>query len=96
MEPCVYILASRARGSLYIGVTSDLRRRLAQHRDGMVSHTRRYRISKLVYFEFHDRMANAIQREKNLKYWRRAWKVELIETTNPTWKDLTDQLIWLD
>jgi putative endonuclease len=62
----------------------------------MVSHTRRYRISKLVYFEFHDRMANAIQREKNLKYWRRAWKVELIETTNPTWKDLTDQLIWLD
>ncbi|MDA0341721.1 MAG: GIY-YIG nuclease family protein [Proteobacteria bacterium] len=96
MKPCVYILASRRNGSLYIGVTSDIRRRLAQHHDGAVSHTRRYRIFRLVHLEFHQRIADAIQREKNLKFWRRAWKIELIETSNPNWDDLSKQFTGLE
>jgi len=94
MEPVIYILASRRNGSLYIGVTSDIRRRLAQHRDGKVAHTQRYRIGHLVYFEWHDTIDGAIAREKRLKKWRRAWKVALIEAVNPTWDDLTLKSGW--
>ncbi|MBL6601165.1 MAG: GIY-YIG nuclease family protein [Alphaproteobacteria bacterium] len=96
MKPCVYILASRRHGAIYIGVTGNIRRRLAQHQSGEVIHTRRYKISNLVFLEFHDRITDAIQREKNLKFWRRVWKIDLIETTNPTWQDLSKQLTWLD
>lgn len=96
MRAFVYILASRRNGFLYVGVTSDIRRRLAQHYDGQVRHTRRYHIRQLVYLEPHDRISDAIQREKQLKFWKRAWKFRIIEENNPNWNDLAKQLIWLD
>ncbi|MDA1309543.1 MAG: GIY-YIG nuclease family protein [Proteobacteria bacterium] len=96
MEPCVYILASKRGGTLYIGVTSNIRRRLWEHRDGRVAFTRRYSIQRLVFIEFHRRIADAIAREKNLKEWNRAWKIRLIEASNRQWNDLARTLAWLD
>jgi putative endonuclease len=85
----VYILASQPQGTLYIGVTNDLIRRVAEHKDGRVpGFTKRYGVSKLVYFEEHGDYAQAIAREKTLKRWRRDWKRELIEQYNPHWADL--------
>jgi len=93
MQPCVYILASRRNGTLYVGVTSDLSRRVSEHRADMIDgFTRRYGVHGLVYAEFHATMAEAIQREKHIKKWRRAWKIRLIEQTNPTWRDLYDEI----
>ena len=87
--PCVYILASRERGTLYIGVTSDLPKRVWQHRTGQVEgFTRQYTVTRLVWFEVHEEMLSAIAREKRLKAWRRAWKIELVESNNPGWVDL--------
>ena len=87
--PCVYILASRERGTLYIGVTSDLPQRVWQHRTGQVEgFTRQYTVTRLVWFEAHEEMLSAIAREKRLKAWRRAWKIELVESNNPGWVDL--------
>ena len=92
-RPCVYILANRRNGTLYIGVTSDLSRRAWEHRSGAVEgFTRRYAVKMLVYAEFHDTMPEAILSEKRLKKWRRAWKLELIERHNPQWRDLYDDL----
>jgi putative endonuclease len=94
MRPCVYILASQRNGTLYVGVTSDLAYRVTQHRSGTGSEfVHRYAVHRLVRVEFHDTMAGAIQREKQLKRWRRAWKLELIERDNPQWRDLSDELI---
>jgi putative endonuclease len=94
MRPCVYILASRRNGTLYIGVTSDLRRRVWEHKTDLVAgFTREYHVHTLVYAEFHARMAKAIQREKRIKAWRRAWKIELIEAANPAWRDLFDDIL---
>jgi putative endonuclease len=91
-QPVVYILASGTRGTLYIGVTSDLARRVDGHRSGVVAgFTRRYAVERLVYFELHESMEAAIQREKQLKKWNRLWKIELIEQSNPEWRDLSDQ-----
>lgn len=88
----VYILASKRNGTLYVGVTSDLSGRIVEHRDGLVpGFTKRYGIAMLVYFEEHDDIGEAIRREKRIKRWRRAWKIELIESRNPDWRDL-----WLD
>ena len=88
-NPCVYILASRRNGTLYIGVTSDLLRRVHEHRtDAVPGFTRRYRVHTLVWFEQHATMESAIAREKALKEWKRAWKIELIEAGNPRWVDL--------
>jgi putative endonuclease len=88
-EPAVYILASRRHGTLYIGVTSDLPARIHAHRESLIpGFTRRYGVKRLVHFEMFDMMDAAIQREKRLKEWRRAWKIELIEATNPHWDDL--------
>jgi putative endonuclease len=85
----VYILASDAGGTLYIGVTNDLVRRAYEHRtDAVDGFSRRYRVHRLVYFEQFDQIEFAIQREKRLKKWTRAWKIELIEKTNPHWVDL--------
>jgi putative endonuclease len=93
-RPCVYILASRQNGTLYVGVTSDLANRVWQHRSEAVSSfVRDYRVYRLVYAEFHQTMADAILREKRLKKWRRAWKLELIEAQNPQWRDLNDDQI---
>jgi putative endonuclease len=85
----VYILASRIGGTLYIGVTNDLARRCHEHREKLADgFTRRYEVSRLVYFECLDDPKNAIRREKQLKKWNRSWKVRLIETNNPNWDDL--------
>jgi putative endonuclease len=92
-QPCVYILASRRNGTLYIGVTSDLPKRIWEHRSDVVpGFTRRYGVHMLVYFEVHETMEGAIRREKQVKEWRRAWKVRLIEEGNPDWRDLYDTL----
>ena len=96
MEPVIYMLASRRNGSLYIGVTTYIRRRLTEHRLCRVAHTHKYRIGRLVYLEGHVTILSAIAREKKLKKWRRAWKIALIATVNPDWDDLTKQAGWLD
>jgi putative endonuclease len=89
----VYLLASRSRGTLYIGVTSDLPRRMWEHKTKATSgFTSRYGVDRLVWFEQHATAENAIQREKQIKEWRRAWKIELVETTNPHWVDLYPSL----
>jgi len=90
----VYILASRPGGAIYTGVTNDLVRRVSEHRNGSVQgHTKRYGIDKLVYFEAHSSAYQAIQREKNIKHWPRAWKSRLIARTNAEWRDLYDEII---
>ncbi len=87
-QPCVYILASRRHGTLYIGVTSNLLTRLYQHRDGVIDgFTKRHGVHRLVYFEMIERMEAAIAREKQLKAWRHDWKIALIERENPFWED---------
>ncbi len=89
--PCVYILASKRDGVLYVGVTSDLHGRMAQHDQGLLEgFSKRYGVKLLVYFEFHQTMDDAIRREKQLKDWKRAWKVRLIESMNPEWHSLFD------
>jgi putative endonuclease len=93
-QPCVYILCSRKYGTLYVGVTSNVARRAWEHREGLVEgFTRRYGIKTLVYLEFHATMIDAITREKQIKEWQRVWKLELIEATNPEWRDLYEDLI---
>ncbi len=88
----VYILASKPYGTLYIGVTSNLAGRIDAHRNGSVEgFTREHGVHTLVYFEVHAGMYEAIQREKRLKKWNRAWKIRLIEEMNPEWKDLSAQ-----
>ena len=85
----VYILASRTGGTLYIGVTNDLVRRVLEHKSKLIeSFTEKYDVVKLVYFEQFDDPENAIKREKRLKKWNRAWKIRLIEQHNPNWEDL--------
>jgi putative endonuclease len=87
----VYILASRRNGTLYTGITSDLHGRIQAHREGRGSaFVRKYGVTRLVWFEEYPLYADAIQRETNLKRWKRAWKLELIEKTNPNWDDLTE------
>ena len=92
-QPVVYILASKPYGTLYIGVTSNLSSRIDAHRlDVVEGFTTKYGVHRLVYFELHDSMYYAIQREKQLKKWNRAWKLELIEKANPLWADLSGQV----
>ncbi len=89
----VYIMTNRPDGTLYVGVTSDLGRRVWEHREGICDgFTRQYGLRRLVYAEHHDDIRGAIQREKNLKHWSRTWKVRLIHAQNPEWDDLYDKL----
>jgi putative endonuclease len=89
----VYIMTNKRDGVLYVGVTSDLPKRAWEHREGVVAgFTKRYGLKMLVYFEWHDEIALAIQREKNIKHWPRAWKIDLIRSVNPDWKDLFEAL----
>ncbi len=89
----VYILASRMGGTLYIGVTNDLVRRVAEHREGLADgFTKKYTVRRLVHFEQFDDIENAIRREMRLKSWNRSWKIRLIEETNPNWIDLYYQI----
>jgi putative endonuclease len=86
---CVYILASKRNGTLYVGVTSDVARRVWEHKSGAVAgFTQKYGVYLLVYAEFRDTMPDAILREKQIKKWRRKWKLELIERDNSEWRDL--------
>ena len=90
----VYILASQCRGTLYIGSTTDLIKRIFEHKNKFVpGFTEKYNVTNLVYFEEHSTIMEAGQREKQLKKWARQWKLDLIETNNPHWKDLYDALI---
>ncbi len=92
-HPAVYILASKRNGTLYIGVTSHLLKRVWEHKNDLVEgFTRKYQVHRLVYFEQHQEMLAAIGREKQLKKWNRAWKIELIEKQNPAWRDLWDDI----
>src|SRR5262245_58120923 len=91
--PAVYMLASKRNGTLYTGVTSNLPARIYQHRNGVLpGFTREYGVKLLVWFEVHDTMEGAIVREKRIKKWNRAWKLELIEAANPEWRDLAEDL----
>jgi putative endonuclease len=89
----VYMMTNRRGGTLYVGVTSNLAKRIWEHREGFVAgFTQRYRLKRLVWVERHDDIVSAIQREKNIKHWPRAWKIDLIAAMNPDWLDLYDQL----
>ena len=90
----VYIMASRRNGTLYIGVTNDLIRRVYEHKNDLVEgFTDKYRVHKLVYWEQSENIESAIEREKQLKHWKRKWKLELIEEHNAGWHDLYEQLL---
>jgi putative endonuclease len=91
--PSVYILASRRNGTLYVGVTSDLMKRVWEHKNDFVEgFTKRYGVHTLVWYERHETMESAIAREKAIKEWKRIWKLKMIECANPDWKDLYQDL----
>ncbi len=93
MQPCVYIITNHRCGTLYIGVTSNLSRRAYEHREGVIDgFSKKYGLRQLVWYEIHDTMESAIVHEKQMKDWRRTWKINLIETMNPAWLDLYDTL----
>ncbi|MGD9006334.1 MAG: GIY-YIG nuclease family protein [Desulfobacteraceae bacterium] len=93
-QPAVYILASRRNGTLYIGVTSNLVKRVWEHKNNLIEgFTKRYRVHHLVWYELHQTMDSAITREKRLKNWKRKWKLELIESNNPNWADLYNTIV---
>ncbi|MGD8763826.1 MAG: GIY-YIG nuclease family protein [Desulfobacteraceae bacterium] len=93
-QPVVYILASKRNGTLYIGVTSELVKRIWEHKNNMVEgFTKRYNVHRLVWYELHENMESAITREKRLKNWKRKWKLELIESSNPDWQDLYPTIV---
>jgi putative endonuclease len=93
-QPCVYLLASERNGTLYTGVTSDLVRRVWEHKQHSVKgFTCKYGVTRLVWYEMHETMESAIRREKAIKNWKRAWKINVIEAANPQWRDLYDALL---
>jgi putative endonuclease len=93
-QPCVYLLASRRNGTLYVGVTSDLVKRVWEHKENLADgFTKRYGVHTLVWYELHDSMEAAIRREKAIKEWKRRWKLELIEKANAEWRDLYADLL---
>ncbi|QDH70992.1 GIY-YIG nuclease family protein [Marilutibacter alkalisoli] len=93
-QPCVYLLASDRNGTLYVGVTSELISRVWQHKEHIVeSFSARYGVTRLVWYELHDTMESAIQREKRIKKWNRAWKIRLIDEMNPSWRDLWPDIV---
>jgi putative endonuclease len=93
-QPAVYILANMRNGTLYTGVTSDLAKRVWEHKNNIVAgFTKRYNLHHLVWYELHESMESAILREKRLKDWKRSWKLKLIERTNPDWQDLYGSII---
>ncbi|MCH8987807.1 MAG: GIY-YIG nuclease family protein [Chloroflexi bacterium] len=92
-HPCVYLLASRQNGTLYVGVTSNLIQRVWQHKKDLAQgFTQRYRVHMLVWYQAHDTMESAIAREKAIKAWKRSWKLALVEEFNPGWRDLYEGL----
>ena len=94
MQPYVYILASERNGTLYIGVTSDLVKRIWEHKSDFVEgFTKQHQVHTLVWYEVHENMESAITREKQLKEWKRQWKIALIEKSNPYWNDLYPTIV---
>lgn len=94
MQPSVYIMASHKRGTLYVGVTSNLIQRVWQHKEGIaLGFTQKYGVKKLVYYELHECIESAILREKQIKKWHRQWKINLIHHTNPDWDDLWENVL---
>lgn len=92
--PCVYMLANKRNGTLYVGVTSNLPQRVWQHKNDLVEgFTRRYGVHALVWYEVHETMEIAIAREKTIKEWQRQWKIDLIEAMNPEWRDLYEDIL---
>jgi len=93
-QPAVYVLASKRNGTLYIGVTNDIQKRVWEHKNDFVEgFTKRYGVHRLIYYELYEDMVSAITREKQMKKWNRAWKLELIEKHNPAWRDLWEAII---
>lgn len=93
-QPCVYILSSKKKGTLYIGVTSDLVKRVWEHKNNEVEgFTKKYGVHQLVYFEVHEEVKSALTREKQIKKWKRDWKIRLIEESNPNWDDLYESIL---
>jgi len=93
-QACVYILASRRNGTLYVGVTSNLVQRVWQHKNNLAEgFTKKYGVHMLVWFELHETMESAIGREKAIKEWQRDWKLALIESGNPQWQDLYETIV---
>ncbi len=93
-QSAVYILASQRNGTLYTGVTSDLIKRIWEHKNDLADgFTKQYRVHNLVWYELHADIISAIEREKNIKEWKRKWKLNLIEKTNPDWQDLYDDIV---
>ena len=93
----VYIVSNKKNGTLYIGVTNNLMRRIYEHKNGIIEgFTKKYNLNKLIYFEQTNDINSAILREKRLKKWNRTWKIQLIETLNPEWKDLSESFIQND
>jgi putative endonuclease len=93
-QPAVYILSSKRNGTLYVGVTSDLVKRVWAHKNNLVEgFTKRYGVHQLVWYELHESMESAIKREKRLKDWKRKWKLQLIESANPNWEDLYPSIV---
>jgi putative endonuclease len=93
-QPAVYLLASKRNGTLYTGVTSDLIKRIWEHKNNVVEgFTSKYKVHTLVWYEVHETMESAIRREKAIKEWKRQWKIDLIQSTNPSWQDLYKQII---
>ena len=89
----VYILASKKKGTLYIGITNDLKRRIYEHKEGLVEgFTKKYKVEQLVYFEETENVSSAISREKQIKKWKREWKIKMIEKNNVEWKDMYELL----
>ena len=93
-QPCVYMLASKRNGTLYTGVTSNLLKRIWEHKNHAIEgFTKKYNVTNLVWYEVHETMTSAISREKAIKNWKRAWKINVIEAMNPEWRDLYDDLL---
>lgn len=92
-QPCVYIMANQRNGTLYIGVTSNLPKRIWEHKSKAVEgFTQKYGVDKLVWYELHETMESALSREKNIKFWKRHWKLKTIEAMNPDWRDLSEEI----
>ncbi|MFW2373181.1 MAG: GIY-YIG nuclease family protein [Gammaproteobacteria bacterium] len=93
-QPCVYLLASKTNGTLYTGVTSNLLKRVWEHKNNVVEgFTKKYGVHSLVWYEMHDSMESAIQKEKTIKNWKRDWKIKVIVEMNPQWRDLYPDLL---
>ena len=93
-QPCVYILANKRNGTLYVGVTSNLPKRIWEHKSKVIEgFTRKHGINNLVWYEVHETIESAIQREKAIKFWKRQWKLNAIEAKNPDWRDLYEELL---